>query len=712
MNGRDYVGPTAVRAAVLPARAAYLIADGSDAGLRRAAQEACTRWGGMSEPIIPVKPGGDLDPWWPAMVSMVRADIAVNVDAGSDDAAGAASKLGLELVSLADIDRVGIGAFTVHPSAIGPAYLPGHNSYVMASEKRRLWDVIGAGDVTDAHLDSIPPGTFYIHRLTEDQAARAQLDGSTLVERTCSQFGEHWMRGPASGPAIVWVTEPGSFEDCVHFWNLRALRPLRLGSVPALLIPAGQVQHWVGFPQQLIYALERPADVRPDVALCSMSLPESALRETAALLGLRESTDKLRVSYGIPAPMRKPPFSYRLDLDPRDWLGVERAYGEMTDVEVQLFRGATDVRFTSPVSFRGDGTALVRISGAALEGLPRRAPVAALVERNLTWHRDALQFRARAVNDYFFQIRIPELPEVTAAVLGAVTTGHQLSDKGKPGMAWLDRGDVSTLAQPGVFTAIRELTTPRSKTLLRELRKLREDGAVDDELAEIAAHWGGRSERTYKSADQLQHVPREEAAATLERLCAAGWAERGLRIRCPACGVPSFVELRQTSSQPACPGCASPAVYETGSALTVYYRLNSYLDLLSDQGVLPHLLTIAALQRQGRRSHFLPGIDVWFGPDDKAEADIFGILDERILVGEVKTSASEFTPDQIKRDIALSARLQADTYVLAATDTISDEQAELAEQQCDANGLSLIVLRKADLLPSRVIGDRPCSHLG
>lgn len=42
-QSRDYVGPTAVQAAVLPARAVYLVADRSEGGLRRAVQEACTR---------------------------------------------------------------------------------------------------------------------------------------------------------------------------------------------------------------------------------------------------------------------------------------------------------------------------------------------------------------------------------------------------------------------------------------------------------------------------------------------------------------------------------------------------------------------------------------------------------------------------------------------------------------------------------------------
>jgi hypothetical protein len=100
MDSRDYVGPTAVEAAVLPARAVYLVADGSEGGLRWAAQEACTRWGGLSEPIVPVKPGGEIDPRWQQVVSTARADGAVNVDADPDDAAKVAETLGLGLVPL------------------------------------------------------------------------------------------------------------------------------------------------------------------------------------------------------------------------------------------------------------------------------------------------------------------------------------------------------------------------------------------------------------------------------------------------------------------------------------------------------------------------------------------------------------------------------------------------------------------------------------
>jgi hypothetical protein len=703
MDSGDYVGPTALRATVLPARAVYLVTAGSKSGFRRAVQESCTRWGGMTEPIIPVKPGGEIDAWWQQVVTLTRVDGAVNVDADPEAALIVAGKLGLPLVPLAEIDQVEVTAFTVHPATIGPAALPGSNSYIMASEKRCLWEVTGAGDLTDDHVESMPPDSLYTWRPSQDQVARAQLGGRTLVERTCSQFSEHWARGgPTPGPAVVWVTDPDSFDDCVYFWNLRALRPLRLGSLPMILLPAGQVQHWMNFDADLAYVLQRSDQFAPDVALCSASVSESDLRDTAALLGLAQHTGEARIGHDWPVPTRKPPFSYLLGVNPRQWLDFERSYGESADVDVQLFRGTTNVRFPSPVSFNTTGTALVRLSGAPLGALPRRPEVARLIAKDATWRYGALQVTVHAVNEYLLEIHVPELPEAAAAVLGEVTVRHALSrKKGQPGMAWLDKTDISPLAQPGVFAAIRELTTPRSKELLKELTKQRQDGAVDNELADIAAHWGGRAERRCKSAEQLQTVPKADAAAAVELLCAAGWAERGLQVNCGACGLPSFIPLPQASGRAACPGCSSPASYDTGSALKIYYRLNSHLDLLSDQGVLPHLLAIEALQRQGRQSYFFPGVDVWFSADvsDRAEADLFGIRDGGIISGEVKTNASEFTPEQLSRDVNLSSRLQADVHVLAATTEIPEQASERARQLCNARGLELIVLGKPELLP-------------
>jgi hypothetical protein len=701
----DYVGPTAVQAALLPARAVYLVADGSAAGLRRAVQEASTRWGGMTEPIIPVNPGGDVDPWWKQVVTIARADGAVNVDVPAEDAAIAAGALGLELTSLKDIDRAGLTSFSVHPAFVGPAHTADFNGYVICNEGSTLCDAIGAGDLGVEHLAGLSSDLLAVSRAPDDQLARAQLSRTTLVERTCSQFGEYMARGGlASTPAVIWVTEPESFSDCIMFWNLRALRPLRLAmlpSAPMLILPVGQVERWMGFPNQVAYALERPEQFAPDVALCSISVSETVLDETAAVLGLERYTGQPRTGWRDPAPTRKAPFTYMTGLEVRQWLVFERSYGTITGVDVQLFRDKTNIQFTSPVTFTGGGTNLVRFSGPVLDGLPRRLAVAARIAGGATWRDNDLQLTTFATNDYRFEVHIPELPEVVDALLSGVTVRHEISDKGKPGMAWLDRSEISPLLEPSVFTTIRQLTTPRSKELLRELRKLRAAGEVDETLSELAAHWGGRSERRYRSAGQLESVAKEAAPTVLERLCDVGWAERGLRVVCGLCRLPSFIEFRHTSGRATCPGCGSPASYETSDVLTVYYRLNSYLDLLSDQGILPHLLTIACLTRQGKDFHFLPGVNIWFDAEgqDKAEADIFGVCDGKVISGEVKTSSSEFTDDQIARDVRLSSRLGVDKHVLAATDDVPENAARKAQEECDAAGLDLVVLRRTDLLP-------------
>ena len=206
-------------------------------------------------------------------------------------------------------------------------------------------------------------------------------------------------------------------------------RPLRFGSLPMLLLPVGQVQHWMGFADHLAYALERPDQFAPDVALYSFSVSPDDLHSTASLLGLERHSGETRSGRDWPAPTRKAPFTYQVGLNPRQWLAFERSYGEITDVDVQLFRSKTTLRFTSPVSFQGGGTALVRLSGSALDGLPQRPAVAERILSEATWRDGALQITTLAVNDYLFEIHVPELPEATAALLGKVTTRYQLSPK-------------------------------------------------------------------------------------------------------------------------------------------------------------------------------------------------------------------------------------------------------------------------------------------
>jgi hypothetical protein len=150
----EHLGQAVLDVAIAPGRVAYLIHEGSRDGFRRAAQEACTRWGGQAEPIIPVAAGGTVEDWHRQVIELAGVEAVVNVNAQDDDAAIVAGTLGLPLIRLAHIDHAPVAStFTVHPSWVDSAPTP-TQAYFLAAEKAPLWQVTAAGDLTTEHCDA------------------------------------------------------------------------------------------------------------------------------------------------------------------------------------------------------------------------------------------------------------------------------------------------------------------------------------------------------------------------------------------------------------------------------------------------------------------------------------------------------------------------------------------------------------------------------
>ena len=112
------------------------------------------------------------------------------------------------------------------------------------------------------------------------------------------------------------------------------------------------------------------------------------------------------------------------------------------------------------------------------------------------------------------------------------------------------------------------------------------------------------------------------------------------------------------------------------------------LDRASDQGVLIHLVAEAELRRRFEDVYLLPGVDVSArsGPE---EVDLFGVCGGRLIVGEAKTSADQFTPSQIERDVGLAAALGADRVVLACAQVIPTAARRTAEGNATEAGLTI-----------------------
>jgi hypothetical protein len=710
MTGSPPSGPTSFIVSVLPARAVYLIRAGSHSGFRRAIQEASTRWGGVTEPIIPVRKGGGVDDWGKQAVGTANVNAAVNVDVPASDAQRAAEELDLPLVELARIDHHGPASWTVHPSA-----LPTPRDYELplaAGVRADLWMAVAAGDVTAEHESAIAGDVVSFRRVDQpDQVARAALNHGTLLDRTAVAFSEQWeQNGSGKLPAIVWVTKRNGLLDCLLFWNLRALRSLKFGGGPMLLLPDDQIQHWLEFGRQFRGTLLRPDEFSPDVLIASLSLDRGQLDAIAGELDLVPTTSEPRTGRRWPAPTRSSPFTYTTtdDFDPRQWFLAKRRYGESTEIEGHMQSGRATLRLSSSVAWRRGGTTLLNMRGPVLDALPKRAPVANMVISNGVWREGAVEIATNAMATYVLAVSIPTLGEALEAVLTATTSKHALSDKGKLGVALSDRAQ--DLLAPGVFEAAVSLATPRSKELTKELRSMRARGDLDEHIAEVASTWGGRTERRFRTAAQLGKPTGQVAVSALETLSAIGWAERGFQISCTRCGVTGFVALQLTASEARCPGCGSSQQYTTTkSGPGVYYRLNTLADRGVDQGVLPHLLVAAALTKMNNQTEVLLGVDVTFPDGDHLEVDIIGSFGGRVIAGEVKTNPSDFTAQQVRRDVRCSQRLQADIHLMAAIGSIPDGAKQQAQKAVKAAGLELLILEGKELRPSQAstAGARP-----
>lgn len=701
----EQLGQASFDVVVLPGRVGYLIRSGSKDGFRRAVQEACTRWGGATEPIVPVTPAGKLHPWWRQVVELSDVVALVAVDLTSDQADQVRSQIDLPVVPLSRIDdQQQPSSWTVHPVVVAPLMVWGVPA-TLAANDAPLWAVTAAGALLEPHLEGYSEnGMPVLRQPMTDQLARAQLGRHTLLDRSLSQFSERWSQGGFfAAPALIWITPPDSLRDCLFFWNLRALRPLRHTDSPILLLPDVDLTTWLQFDRQLASVLERPDDHEPDVVMVSLGLATEALIAKALSLGLTLSNRDFRSeSRYPPPPLRKGPYTFKVDIDPRQWLAFPRRYGVNASVTVPTYRPRTILEARSPVTFDRSGLTLFHLGGGPLVRLPKRPAIASLVLRNADWAHDYLQVRTSALRDYRFELTIPEDAAVLSSLLGASTATHQLSEKGRIAAALRSRMDTSMLLSPGFYEAVLALTTPRSKELLRELEQ-REAASTRAELVELASTWGGRAARRYRAAVDVRSEIRDPKTQDhLEALVSVGWAERGFEVRCRSCGLRSFVEVTGADAPATCPGCLSPQRYtSTKEGPTVQYRLNTLVDRACDQGVLPHLLAEAALRTSDQDGmDFHLGLDVTFADGTRNEVDLFGVHLAQVMTGEIKTSPAEFTKDQIQRDVRISAALGSDVHLAACIHEIPQRVITAIQREAKKANLETLILDCSQLRPA------------
>ncbi len=571
--------------------------------------------------------------------------------------------------------------------------------HVAARPNGPLWEKVAAG------IDS--SNSPHSSAATEDNAGRAALGHRSILDVGLAGFAESEAINVRSGPILLWITEPDSLIDCQTFWNYRALRCLRWPASPVYLLPDRALSDWVGL-EELIRQMvrERQFGGRPDVVINSVSVHDAQLKLMGEQLGLTYVASKQVTMTSIAAIVDRTlriEFSFTTDVDPRDWLLFERTFGYDDWFRVQTFRQGTAVpvlpESLRPIVSGHAGIPLrLRLGGGFLQELPRTPSTARAVLETAIWSGPHLQSIVGISSNGLLNINVPSQERVLQLVAHDVGGEVELSDKGRLAASLLRRHDVSVLNAVSSLAAIRALTTRRSKELVKELTRL--EDPLPDEIVNLVSSLGGRVERNYRSAGKLQarDLSVSEAIDVLETLTDRGWFERGFKVSCQSCGMSSFIPATSLASPALCPQCNTTSeLIRTEAGVEMYYRLDAFADRCSDQGVVTHAAVGSVLLASHSFSALHLGVDIAWEDGGVAEVDILGFLGARLVAGEVKTSAAEFTDDQIDRDIALSAMVGVQTHVLAYVRPTKDLRFLVrARAVCADAGLDLLVVRPND----------------
>jgi hypothetical protein len=657
----EYLGEEALKVIVSPGRVAYLVPEGDAGAFQRAVALASSRWAGVTEPILAVQPDGTMIPADIQIAETLDLVALIDVDCPTGVSGGIVD-LDLPVMPQERLDRsMDVRSLPWHAAA------PVAGGYVAARSNGLLWEKVTAG------IDDTESGRWAA--ATEDQAGQAALAHRSILDAGLAGFAESEVINARSGPILLWITEADSLSDCQAFWNYRALRCLRWPASPTYLLPARALRDWLGLEESLRRIVhERQFAGRPDVVINSLSVNDAQLRLIGEQLGLTYEASKeliLPLFASIADRSLRTEFSFTTDVDPREWLLYDRTFGYDEWFRVQTFRQNTAVpvlpESLRPVVVRHAGIPLrLRLSGGFLEELPRTASTAQAVLNTANWTGQHLQSIVGISSNGRLNINAPSQEEVLQLVTRDVAGQVSLSDKGRLAASLLQRHDCNVLTAVSSLAAIQALTTRRSKALIKELSRLQDP--LPDEIVELLSRLGGRVERNNRSAGKLQvnRLSPSQAVDVLENLTNRGWVERGFEVSCQACGMTSFIPVTSAARPTLCPQCDTTSELTcTEAGVEMYYRLDAFADRCSDQGVVTHAAVGSVLLASHPFSALHLGADITWEVEEVAEVDILGFLGAQLVAGEIKTSATEFTDDQIDRDISLSARLGAQAHVLA-----------------------------------------------
>jgi len=166
-----------------------------------------------------------------------------------------------------------------------------------------------------------------------------------------------------------------------------------------------------------------------------------------------------------------------------------------------------------------------------------------------------------------------------------------------------------------------------------------------------------------------QEEATQRLRSVLQGLTDAGVLLEGIRVRCTNCGSGYWKEMGTVHQKMPCEGCG--ATIHAPVEATWRYRLNSLVrNGIALHGCLPVIVALHDLREKAHDAFiYTPGVVLfrnWEDQEPAAEIDILCISDGQLVCGEVKSSASEFTSDELNKLANIAREVRANMVVISA----------------------------------------------
>lgn len=247
----------------------------------------------------------------------------------------------------------------------------------------------------------------------------------------------------------------------------------------------------------------------------------------------------------------------------------------------------------------------------------------------------------------------------------------------------------SVFATQSVYRLLDALALKSSKKVAqRIIKELNLNQLVEENLIHVL--------RDAEVVPELKRVPRtlndlsqfgekKELLSILERLSAVKVVKRGFHATCPNCLTPTWHPLHSIGEFLTCPGCANvflfPVEQKKGSGveLSWEYTLNSLVNRVMDQDVLPCILALFHETKPACDVPFVPGIELIPKGETNilAEFDYLFVKDQNLVAGECKTG-TELAVKDID-GARLAARLGVKEFAFCTIRQFSDSSLALVD---------------------------------